>query len=168
MYKDDQNFWNVIFSLFFLIVASGMIWSLRIVHGSLPTSIELFDLGLVVLATFRLTRLFVYDKITRFLRDMFYHVEEEYTQEGVTYYRKAERAHGPMRTAYELLICPWCFSIWAGLFVTYAYFLNKELFWLPILILAVSGVATALQIFVNMIGWTAENKKLEANQKSGV
>lgn len=166
MHKDDQNFWNVMYSLFFLVVATGMIWSLQAVHGSLPTSITLFDLSLLVLATFRLTRLFVYDKITRFLRDIFFHAEEEYTQEGVTYYRKAERTYGPMRTAYELLICPWCFSIWAGLFVTYAYFLNKELFWLPIFILAVSGIATAIQLLVNMIGWIAENKKLEASQKS--
>jgi hypothetical protein len=97
---------------------------------------------------------------------MFQHAEEEYTQEGVTYVRKVERTGGPLRTAYELLICPWCFSIWAALFVTYAYFLRTPLFWLPIFILAVSGVATALQILVNMLGWTAENRKLEAGQKS--
>lgn len=165
---DDQNFWNILYSLFFIAVATGMIWSLHIANGSLPTSIPLFDLVLIILATFRLTRLFVYDKITRFLRDMFYHREEEYTQEGVTYYRKTERTFGPLRTAYELLVCPWCFSIWAALFVSYAYFLKKDIFWLPIFILAVSGVATAIQILVNMIGWTAENKKLEADQKSGM
>jgi hypothetical protein len=51
------------------------------------------------------------------------------------------------------------------MFVVYGYFLNKEIFWIPILVLAVSGVATALQITINMIGWTAENKKLEANRK---
>ncbi len=166
MQKDDQNFWNILYSIFFVAVAVVMIYSLHVTNGSLPTSIPLFDLCLLVLATFRLTRLFVYDKITHFLRDMFQHVEEIYTQEGVTYYAKSERTYGPLRTAYELLICPWCFSIWAGLFVTYAYFLKTELFWLPILILAISGIATAIQILVNMIGWTAENKKLEATEKS--
>jgi hypothetical protein len=164
MKKDDQNFWNILYSIFFIVVACVMIRSLYVTNGHLPTSIPLFDLGLIVLATFRLTRLFVYDKITRFLRDMFQHAEEEYTQEGVTYFRKVERTNGPFRTAYELLICPWCFSIWAALFVTYAYFARTQLFWLPILILAISGVATAIQILVNMIGWTAENKKLEANK----
>jgi hypothetical protein len=166
MHKDDQNFWNIVFSLFFLLVATCMLWSLHTLRGSLPTSIGLFDAALLILATFRLTRLFVYDKITRFLRDAFFHREEEYTQEGVTYYRKAERTYGPMRTAYELLICPWCFSIWAALFVAYAYFLDKNIFWLPILILAISGVATAIQVLVNMTGWEAENKKLEANKRS--
>jgi hypothetical protein len=163
--KDDQNFWNIIYSLFFLAVASGMIWSLYKVNGSLPTSIPLFDLALLVLATFRLTRLFVYDKITRFLRDMFQHADETYTEEGITYFKKSERTGGPLRTAYELLICPWCFSIWASLFVTYAYFIRKDIFWLPILIFAISGVATGLQVVVNMIGWKAENEKKDATSK---
>lgn len=166
MKKDDQNFWNFIFSVFFIIVAVLMIKSLYDTNGYLPTSIPLFDLALIVLATFRLTRLFVYDKITHFIRDIFLHVEETYTQEGVTYFTKVERTSGPLRTAYELLICPWCFSIWAALFVTYGYFERTTLFWLPILILAVSGIATAIQILVNMIGWTAENKKLEATENS--
>lgn len=168
MKKDDQNFWNIVFSGFFLAVAVGMICSLYRIQGELPTTIPVFDLILITLATFRLTRLFVYDKITRFLRDMFQHVEETYSQEGVTYVTKVERTSGPLRTAYELLICPWCFSIWAALFVTYGYFLSKELLWLPILILAISGVATAVQILVNMIGWAAENKKLEATEKSSL
>lgn len=166
MKKDDQNFWNIAYSIFFLAVAIGLLRSLYAVHGALPTSISLFDLSIIMLATFRLTRLFVYDKITRFIRDMFQHAEEEYTQEGVTYFRKVERRSGPLRTAYELLICPWCFSIWAALFVTWGYFFNKDLLWLPILILAISGVATVIQMLANMVGWIAENKKLDAQNRS--
>lgn len=167
MKKDDQNVWNVVYSLFFIVVATGMLYSLWRINGTLPTSISFFDMSLIALATFRLTRLFVYDKITRFLRDMFQHVEESYTEVGVTYFTKTERTNGPLRTAYELLICPWCFSIWAALFVTYAYFLNTELFWLPIFILAISGIATAIQMLANFIGWSAENKKLDAMAKEG-
>lgn len=163
--KDDQNFWNIIYSIFFLAVATGMVWSLYRIRGSLPTSIPLFDLIMIILATFRITRLFVYDKITRFLRDVFQHAEEEYTQEGVTYFRKTERTQGPLRTAYELLICPWCFSIWVALFVSFAYFLRTDIFWLPILVFAVSGAATTIQVLANMIGWKAENEKLKASQK---
>lgn len=158
----------MMYSLFFIVVAVSMTWSLYVTNGHLPTSIPLFDLVLLVLATLRLTRLFVYDKITHFLRDMFQHVEEEYTEEDVTYFVKVERTGGPLRTAYELLICPWCFAIWAALFVTYAYFLRTQLFWFPILILAVSGAASPLQTFVNMIGWTAENRKLEATAKKAI
>lgn len=168
MQHDDQNLWNGIYSVFFIIVAACMLRILYLAHGVLPTSISLFDSVVIVLATFRLTRLFVYDKITRFIRDAFQHAEEEYTQEGVTYFRKVERSNGPLRTAYELLVCPWCFSVWAALFVTFAYFLDTDLFWLPIYILAISGVASAIQIFVNMLGWIAENKKIEATDKKDI
>jgi hypothetical protein len=168
MRKDGQHYWYIAYSIFFLAVAVFMMYSLRAAKGTLPASIPLFDLVLVILATFRITRLFVYDKITFFIRDMFQHAEETYTQEGVTYLRKRERTDGPLRTAYELLICPWCFSLWAALFVTYAYFLNTQMFWLPIFIFAVSGAATSLQILINMFGWIAENKKLEAEEKSSV
>lgn len=162
--KDDQNFWNILYSLFFLVVGYALLRILYVQNGALPTTISLFDLSLLVLATFRLTRLFVYDKIMRFLRDMFQHSNETYTQEGVTYFDKTERTNGPLRTAYELLICPWCFSVWAALLVTFFYYLTP-LAWLPILILAISGLATAVQLTANMIGWTAENKKLEAQEK---
>lgn len=159
---DDQNFWNIVFSCFFLVFFVALLKILFVVRGSLPTSISFFDLSLVVLATFRLVRLFVYDKITHFLRDLFFHANETYTEEGVTYFAKKERTHGPLRTVYEIIICPWCFSVWAATVVTFFYFLTP-LAWLPILILAVSGVASSIQVFVNMVGWAAENSKIQAN-----
>lgn len=162
MKANHDSLWYIIYSAFFLAIAAAMFWSLYTSKGGLPTSIPLFDLLLIILATFRLTRLFVYDKITHFIRDLFQYAEEEYTQEGATYVEKVERGSGPLWVAYELLVCPWCFSIWAALFVAYAYFIRAEWFWLPILILAISGVATALQIFVNLLGWSAENRKLDA------
>jgi hypothetical protein len=161
--KDDQDFWNIFYSILFILFSYGLFKILIAVRGSVPTSISLFDLVLVVLATFRLTRLFVYDKITRFIRDLFFHSNEAYTEQGVTYFEKKERIHGPLRTIYELLTCPWCFSIWAGLMVIFFYFLTPFA-WLPILILAVSGIASLIQIFANMLGWAAENGKIKASK----
>lgn len=153
------------YSIFFILVSGIMLWIIRSVRGVFPTSIPLIDLVLIIFATFRLTRLFVYDKITFFIRDTFQHAEEEYTEEGVTYFRKVERTQGPLRTAYELLICPWCFSIWAALFVSFFYFFDRDEFWLPILIFAISGLASTIQIFASLIGWSAENRKLEAIER---
>ena len=165
MKSNHDGLWYVLYSAFFVAIAAVMFWSLYTTNNSLPTRIPLFDLLLIILATFRLTRLFVYDKITHFIRDVFQYAEETYAQEGATYVEKVERGSGPLWVAYELLICPWCFSIWAALFVTYAYFIRTELFWLPILILAISGVATAIQILVNLLGWSAENRKLDAQER---
>lgn len=161
--KDDQNFWNIVFSCFFIVFCFGLLKIVFSVRGSIPTTISLFDLSLITLATFRLTRLFVYDKITRFLRDAFFHSNEVYTEQGVTYFSKKERTHGPLRTIYELLTCPWCFSIWAAIVVIFFYFLTP-LAWLPILVLAVSGLASFLQIIANMVGWAAENGKIKASK----
>lgn len=162
-YSDDQNFWNLVYSAFFLIFIVVLGWVLVQKHGVLPTYIPLADFALIVLAVFRLTRLFVYDKITRFLRDFFFHAHEEYTEEGVTYFAKKERMHGPLRTAYELLTCPWCFSVWAAVVVVFFYFLTPDA-WIAILVLAISGVATLIQLLSNAIGWAAENGKIQATK----
>ena len=162
-HKDDQNFWNIIYSIFFIAFCLLLGKILIQTRGSLPTYISTFDLTLIILATFRLTRLFVYDKITRFLRDLFFHVNETYTAEGVTYFEKKERMHGPLRTVYELLTCPWCLSIWAAVVIVFFYFLSP-LAWLPILVLAVSGVASFVQLLANTVGWAAENGKIQATK----
>jgi hypothetical protein len=47
--------------------------------------------------------------------------------------------------------------------VVFFYFLTP-LAWLPIFILAVSGVASFLQLVANMVGWTAENGKIQASK----
>ena len=151
--------YSILFIAFCLLLGKILIQT----RGSLPTSISTFDLMLIVLATFRLTRLFVYDKITRFLRDLFFHVNETYTAEGGTYFEKKERMHGPLRTVYELLTCPWCFSVWAAAVIIFFYFLTP-LAWLPILVLAVSGLASFSQVVANMIGWAAENGKIKATK----
>lgn len=161
--QDDQNFWNIVFSTLFIIFCVILFKILVAVRGSTPTAISFFDLSLITLATFRLTRLFVYDKITRFLRDLFFHANETYTEEGVTYFAKKERMHGPLRTIYELLTCPWCFSIWAAVVVVFFYYLTPDA-WLLILILAISGLASLVQLIANQIGWAAENGKIQANK----
>ncbi len=125
--------------------------------GRLPDSISLFDLALVSLAAFRLTRLFVYDKITQFVRDWFLVKRVEKADGELLIIRSPHRS-GPLRTISELLGCPWCFGVWAALVVLFFYALTP-LAWFPILLLAVAGVGSFLQILANMIGWRAERLK---------
>ncbi len=150
----QKDFWNIVFSILFVFFVYLLVWVLYVVHGALPTSINIFDLVLVILASFRLVRLFVYDKITKFLHNFFLH-----TKDG------KERTSGPLYTLYELITCPWCFGVWVSATVTFFYFLTP-LAWLPILILAVSSVASFLQLLSNMIGWAAENGKIQAQKNS--
>jgi hypothetical protein len=159
--RDDQNLWNFIFTLLFLAFFGLLMWVLYKVRGNFPTAIPLFDLVLIALATFRLIRLFVYDKIFRFVRDLFVEIREVHSEQGVVYMERREYTGGPLRTISELLACPWCFGMWCGLVIAFFYFLTP-LSWFPILVLALSGLGTLLQLIANFIGWSAENGKLRA------
>jgi hypothetical protein len=151
----DQYFWNVVFILFYI----GLLTMAAIILQSearIPyNELSLTDYALITLASFRLTRLFVYDSMTRFLREQFYDAKVVRTK--VTLVKPAT---GPRRTLADLIGCPWCFGVWATTCVIFFYLLTP-LTILPTVILAVSGVATLLQLFANMIGWKAEQLKRE-------
>lgn len=154
----DQYFWNFVFSLFFLaflfmgtIILDGEAYK---AYGSLTA----FDLALMVLATFRLTRLFVYDKITAFFREQFLDVVEG--REGMTLVKPEK---GPRRTLADLFSCPWCIGMWAAGTVTFFYLLTPYAFFV-ILMLAIGALGTLLQLVANMIGWKAEQLKMDVER----
>ncbi len=118
--------------------------------------LALVDFVLVTLASFRLIRLFVYDKIFAFFREQFYNVVEK---GGEVYLVKPEK--GPRRTLADLLSCPWCFGVWATATVLFFYLLTPYAMF-PVLLLALSGIASMLQIASNLIGWKAEGAKQDS------
>lgn len=141
------DFWNLFFAVFFAAIAIAMAGFLNQLYGEPPTWIPFFDLVLIVLATMRLTRLFVYDAVMAFFRNWFY---------------GAPRGSflGTMGT---LVNCPWCLGLWFGLFVTFFYFLTPFA-WFFILFLAVASIASLLQIVANSIGWNAEYRKIKTRK----
>ena len=149
----DQYLWNIIFTLFFLcLVFMGAVILESESYKSYET-LTVTDLVLMTLASFRFIRLMVYDKITAFFREQFYDVVE---QKGKTLLVKP--VGGPRRTLADLLTCPWCFGVWATATVVFFYLLTPYAFF-PILFLALSAVATFLQLLTNLIGWKAEQLK---------
>lgn len=143
LFKNDENRSNGIFTIIYIVlifVLSGLIW---LVDEKFPREIPLFDVILISLATFRLVRLFTYDRVMLFFREYFSAHESSF-----------------VRVAGDLLNCPWCFGLWAGTFVVFFYFV-MPMAWLVILILAISGVASFIQILINKIGWRAEQLKQE-------
>lgn len=117
--------------------------------------LEVVDFVLITLASWRLTRLFVYDAITKFFREQFYDVVK--AGKGM---ELEKPKFGPRRTLADLLSCPWCFSIWAAATVIFFYLLTPYAIF-PILILAISAVASFLQIVSNAVGHKAEQLKRE-------
>lgn len=154
----DQYFWNFVFAVFFLIlVVMGAI----ILEGEtrIPfDELKLADYVLMTLATWRLTRLFVYDAITKFFREQFWDVVK--VGKG---FALEKPKFGPRRTLADLLSCAWCFGMWAAATVIFFYLLTPFAIF-PIMLLAMGAVASLLQIVSNLIGHKAEQLKNQNEQ----
>ncbi len=146
--KKGENLWNFIFSVFFIIVLVVALWYMKSVRGFYLGSVPPFDALLLALASFRVTRLVVYDKISRWFRDLF----------------DDPSGYGLRHTIHDLLNCPWCIGFWSALVLVVLYF-TTDWAWSVIFFLAVAGTGSLVQLYANSIGWRAENLKLDATQK---
>jgi membrane protein YdbS with pleckstrin-like domain len=146
--KSSENFWNFVFSVFFIIVLAAALMYMKSVRGYYLGSVPPFDALLLALASFRVTRLIVYDKISRWFRDLF----------------DDPRGYGLRHTIHDLLNCPWCIGFWSALILVVAYF-TIDWAWTVIFFLAVAGTGSFVQLLANGIGWRAENLKLDAHEK---
>ena len=155
--------WNFFFSLFFIAALVFCLYMLYSVNGQFPSTLPFLDAILLFFAAFRITRLVVYDKITRFFREWFIS-KREMEENGVVWVELMPLKSGFRKTLYDLLQCPWCVGLWAGLIVSVCYFLFPWA-WFVILFLAVSGLGSLLQLIANYVGWHGENLKLDAHKK---
>ena len=78
-------------------------------------------LALFVFATFRLTRLIVFDKITAFIRKPFHKIVEDQDEQGDTVTYLEIKGKGLQRWIGELLSCYWCTGIWCAVGIYFSY-----------------------------------------------
>jgi hypothetical protein len=119
------------------------------------TELTLTDYVLLTLATWRMVRLFVYDAIMKWFREQFYDVVK--VGRGLELVKPKT---GPRRTLADLLSCPWCFGVWAAAMVIFFYLITPYAVF-PVVLLALSAVASFLQILANLVGHKAEQLKNE-------
>lgn len=142
MSKESKNkFWNIVFTVIFLtlVILVGIILDNQ---RDDILNITIFEFILLALATFRLIRLVVYDKVMKWFRELFEDNNKSTLKQVLR----------------DLTQCPWCFGVWATLAIVIIYFIipGGELL---IFILALAGIATVIQILMNLIGWVADNAK---------
>lgn len=142
--KKRIDWWNLAFILFFIFL-TYLAFEL-VMERVAPSSVSLWDTTIMAFAAFRLTRLVVYDSITRWVRDLF-EDGQEYTFIG---------------TLKTLINCPWCVGLWFALVVSTAFFLAPYS-WFVIYVIALGGAASLIQVLANLIGWSAEHKKRSIN-----
>lgn len=104
--------------------------------------LPLGDFILMALAIFRLIRLVSYDAVTEFIREPLSRM----------------RAGTFLGTFSTLVNCPWCAGLWISAGIVFFYYASPFA-WPVILILALAGVASFMQLLANLVGWYAEGEK---------
>lgn len=157
MLHQDVKLWNIIASLFFVFLCLAMYVVFLILRPE-PFEVDIFDILVLSLANYRLIRLFVYDNMTLFLREMFMDLKIE---EGTYSYVASDNSF--KHTMHKLSTCPWCFGVWLSFVTSFLYF-TFPFMQMPFVILGISGIASFLMIFTNLVGWYAESKKKEVSK----
>ena len=137
----QQKSWNFLATLFYLVCFVALAYAMKL-KGLEADDVRFRDLSLMILATYRLTRLLVFDAIFKLFRD----------------FVKSRSNYLVFYVIREIITCPWCAGIWAGIIIVIIYYLIPFGQFL-IILFAISGVASFIVILVNLAGLSTEEKQ---------
>jgi uncharacterized membrane protein YccF (DUF307 family) len=116
---------------------------------------------MLILASYRLTHLIVFDKITEFIRKPFMKKIEVHTEHGT------EMKSVPKSMFGYLLNCYWCAGIWSAILLGGAYLLLPDITIVVVLILSIAGAQCILESFVGVnikrVSYYSNQEKDERN-----
>jgi len=145
-----QYFWNFILGMFFLsLTIMGAIileTELRIPWQDLTV----FDIALITLATWRLTRLITLDHHTKWFREQFWDIKK--VGKG---YTLEKPKHGARRAFADMFDSPWRSSLLVAGLVVFFFQITTYTYYVLFLV-AVSGVASLLQLVADRLATPAE------------
>lgn len=101
------------------------------------------------LASFRLTRLIVFDKITNFLREPFFDEIVEEDENGEKEVFLVPKTVGMKKWIGELLSCYWCIGIWVSAGLLSLYLFLPKIGCLIILLLAIAAIGSIIETFIS-------------------
>ena len=124
-------------------LCAGLVAWLRASGRELPETIATRDIALVAIATHKSARLIARDRATSTVRAPFTTFQGD---AGPSEVDEAARGHGLRRAIGELVICPYCLSMWlAGGFIAGLAVAPRPTRWVASAFVAVTG-ADVLQI----------------------
>jgi len=115
-------------------------------ESRIPLSeLGLFDMIIIVLASWRLMYLVAYENITKFFREQFYDLKK--TGRKLTLEKPK---NGPRRTLVDLITSPTSLGLWMTASVTFFYLITPYALYLFIFV-ALSALVTLFQLGVNAV-----------------
>ena len=100
---------------------------------------------IIILASYRLTHLIVFDKITEFIRKPFLKKEIVVDDKGNEHIKKV-----PTSKFGYLLNCYWCAGVWSAIMIAISYMLIRSIAWPIIFILSIAGAQAIIETFVGV------------------
>ena len=139
--NEQQKSWNFLATVFYVVCLAGLGYGLKSV-GISKEDFSVGDIALMAIATYRLTRILVFDKIFKLFRD---------------FLKSREKLH-VFYVIREIITCPWCAGVWVALIVTALFYMVPfgDIF---IILLTISGIASFLVVSINFIGLSTEEKQ---------
>jgi hypothetical protein len=139
------NFWSAFF-FFGVVVLVGYLLRQK---GINLENISFKEALVIVLASYRMTRILVFEKIFKYLRDVFKRREDLYL----------------IGTLSSIITCPWCAGVWVTLLIFVFYYLVPFGVVL-VYVLALSGVASMVILLSNLLHmWTEQKQRIHTREK---
>ncbi len=108
-------------------------------------NIHWMELFLLILASFRLTRLIVFDQITEFIRGIFLEEVKEQNKDGQIEVYIVPKSGKIRRFFGELISCYWCTGVWVAIFLTILYYFFPSICEPFVLVFAIAGAASLIE-----------------------
>lgn len=156
--------WNMLFTVLFALLIAVFLVTFEKRDWYFFQNIGISEITILSLAIARIIRLLCYDNITLFLREAFLDVKTvKQVEGGIEQYERIPSENTLKRTAAKLLHCPWCIGVWVSLFSFWLY-RDFPVLYFVFLVLALSQLASMIQMFASTLGWSAEYKKIRTQK----
>ena len=142
------NFWSA-FVFFGMVVLVGFLLKKKEIDIK---EMSLKDAVVVILASYRMTRILVFEKIFKYFRDVLKKRENLYV----------------LGTLSSIITCPWCAGVWVTMVIIVFYYL-VPFGDLLVYVLALAGIASIVILYSNMLHMKTELKqRIHQKQKNSL
>ncbi len=122
-----------------------------------PHAVSGMDVLLLCLATFRVTEVVTEEKVARCLRAPFCEIKRMGGPDGTEVQEEVPAGRGLRRGIGEMLLCPWCTSIWVATLLTFFWILAPSIARLVMIAFAAAAGGLLFEILAKLMDRTRKS-----------